>query len=213
MDLAGLRSAYARRRYEVFFWSLLATLAAVALRVPDLVVRGLFTMSVLATLEAGPTRRVLVALVATTGLVMIVLPGASVHLAGMSFLALLGVVITVLILRYALRAQVVGREHIFAGLSGYLLLGLVCGQLYWLMEQHAPGSLAVPAHAGTFSLPSGVYFSFATLTTVGYGDITPRTELARGLATIEAVTGQIYLAVFVARLIGRYVSRKSAGPP
>lgn len=212
MDLAGLRAAYQRRRYEAFFWSLLAALAALALRVPDPVVRILFSMSVLVTLEPGPTRRVMVALVVAAWLVMIVAPGASVDLAGMSFLALLGVVITVLILRYALRAKVVGREHIFAGLSGYLLLGLVCGQLCWLMEQHAPGSLAVPAHTGTFSLPDGVYFSFATLTTVGYGDITPRTELARGLATIEAVTGQIYFAVFVARLIGLYVSRKSAGP-
>ncbi|MFI5401770.1 MAG: potassium channel family protein [Planctomycetota bacterium] len=212
MDLAGLKAAYQRRRYEVFFWSLLATLAALALRVPDAVGRALFSTSVLVTLEAGPTRRVMVALVVAAWLVMLVAPGASVDLAGMSFLALLGVVITVLILRYALRAKVVGREHIFAGLSGYLLLGLICGQLYWLIEQHAPGSLAVPADTGTFSLPDGVYFSLATLTTVGYGDITPRTELARGLATIEAVTGQIYLAVFVARLIGLYVSRKSAGP-
>jgi voltage-gated potassium channel Kch len=56
------------------------------------------------------------------------------------------------------------------------------------------------------------YFGFATLTTVGYGDIVPRTEVARGVATLEAVAGQLYLAVLVARLISLHVSRKDPGP-
>lgn len=49
------------------------------------------------------------------------------------------------------------------------------------------------------------YFSFATLTTLGFGDILPRTPVARVLATLEAVTGQIYLTVLIARLVGLHI--------
>jgi voltage-gated potassium channel Kch len=49
------------------------------------------------------------------------------------------------------------------------------------------------------------YFSFSTLTTVGYGDIVPRSNAARTLAELEAITGQIYLAVLVARLVGLHI--------
>ena len=53
------------------------------------------------------------------------------------------------------------------------------------------------------------YFSFVTITTLGYGDITPLTNRASALALIEALIGQIYLVVLVAWLVGMYVSRKS----
>jgi len=53
------------------------------------------------------------------------------------------------------------------------------------------------------------YFSFITITTLGYGDITPVTDKATALALIEAVVGQIYLVVLVAWLVGMHVSRRS----
>jgi hypothetical protein len=53
------------------------------------------------------------------------------------------------------------------------------------------------------------YFSFVTITTLGYGDVAPVSNVARALAAAEAVTGQIYLAVLVAALVGAYVARKS----
>jgi voltage-gated potassium channel len=52
-----------------------------------------------------------------------------------------------------------------------------------------------------FSIGTAIYFSFVTLATLGYGDIVPRSEVARGVAIVEAVAGQLYLAVMVARLI------------
>ena len=211
MDLAGLRAAYQRHRYEVFFWSLLATMAALALRVPDPAVHAFFVASVFAALKAGPARRTIIALFVVTWLVRTAMPGTSVAAYSPLILGSIGIAVTVLVLRYALSAPVVGRDHVFAGLSGYLLLGLICGQLFWGMECHLPHSLVLPPD-DPFTIGDGVYFSFATLTTVGYGDIFPRTDLARGLATLEAVAGQMYLAVLVARLISLYVSRKSAGP-
>jgi hypothetical protein len=51
------------------------------------------------------------------------------------------------------------------------------------------------------------YFNFVTLTTVGYGDLTPLHPLVRRLATVEALLGQLYLAVLVARLVGLYIAQ------
>ena len=61
---------------------------------------------------------------------------------------------------------------------------------------------------GQFSLANGIYFSFVTLATLGYGDVVPQTEIARGLAILEAVSGQLYLAVMVARLVSLYVGER-----
>lgn len=58
-----------------------------------------------------------------------------------------------------------------------------------------------------------MYFSFVTLATLGYGDIVPRSDVARSLAIIEAVAGQLYLAVMVARLVSIYVSAPRATKP
>ena len=51
-----------------------------------------------------------------------------------------------------------------------------------------------------------MYFSFSTQTTLGYGDILPKSDLARGLAMVQGIIGQLYLAVMVARLVGLYAS-------
>jgi len=52
------------------------------------------------------------------------------------------------------------------------------------------------------------YFSFVTLTTLGYGDISPASETARNLAWIEAMTGQLYLAIFIAGLVGQHLAER-----
>jgi hypothetical protein len=57
------------------------------------------------------------------------------------------------------------------------------------------------------------YFSVSTLTTVGYGDVTPATGVTRGLANVEAIVGQFFLAVVVADLIGKRVGSQLAAPP
>jgi voltage-gated potassium channel Kch len=64
-----------------------------------------------------------------------------------------------------------------------------------------PGIFTSPTR---FSQASAIYFSFVTLATLGYGDITPRGDIARGIAIIEGVGGQLFLAVLVARLVSLY---------
>jgi voltage-gated potassium channel Kch len=107
--------------------------------------------------------------------------------------------------RHALRAGPVNAERIFAALDAYLLAGLIFGVCYWLLDQTQPASFG-PAE-NPLPLAHAIYFSFVTIATLGYGDIVPRSELARGLATLEAVSGQLYLAVLVARLVSLYAKQ------
>jgi voltage-gated potassium channel Kch len=110
-------------------------------------------------------------------------------------------------LRFAMRAKSVDAEHLYAALSAYLLAGIFFGVFYWVVEQIEPGAFTV---AGDFSRMSALYFSFVTLATLGYGDIVPRTDVARGLAIVEGVGGQLFLAVMVARLVSLYTRGKAA---
>jgi hypothetical protein len=215
LDLAASHEAYLRRRYEVLFWSLLFTLVATpvcaSLAIPQTVVQLFLAANLLAAiapLEKRTARRTVFALFGLLVLARLTIPAG--WLFGTTFVVgtLLGIFAAGAALRHAIGAPTVTREHVYAGLSAYLLAGLFCGHLYWVMEHHTPGSVAMPA-GGPLTLADGIYFSFATLTTVGYGDIVARTEVARGVATLEAVAGQLYLAVLVARLIGLYVSRKA----
>ena len=84
---------------------------------------------------------------------------------------------------------------------------------YWVLERTWSGSSAVPGEGSQshFSLVAAIYYSFVTLATLGYGDIVPRSEVVRGLAIMEAVAGQLYLAVLIARLVSLYVSGEGKG--
>jgi hypothetical protein len=101
-------------------------------------------------------------------------------------------------------------ERIEAALATYLLLGFIWSQAYAILHLVEPGAFrfpeeAVPVDPRSLVLASQhrfLYFSFVTLTTLGYGDITPVMPLARSLAVLEAVAGQLFLAVTIARLVG-----------
>ena len=95
-----------------------------------------------------------------------------------------------------------------AAVCGYLLLGLGWALVFSTLEHVSPGSFGDPLgtgaqnHAVLAGMPHLIYFSFTTLTTLGYGDVVPTSTLARSLSTLEAVLGQLYLALLVARLVG-----------
>ncbi len=102
----------------------------------------------------------------------------------------------------------VDRERLAAALGLYLLLGLIFALLFTVIAELKPGSfhfaVARPAEFMARPLADMVYYSFVTLATLGYGDIVPLSPSARGLAILEAVVGQIYLVVVVARLVSLY---------
>jgi hypothetical protein len=122
--------------------------------------------------------------------------------------------ITVVILRHILRVQEVTFDTILGAICAYLVLGMVWTMAYSLIELFTPGSFL---HGGEsvalgFSGSEGpvvsnfIYYSFVTLTTLGYGDITPNSSPAAALSSLEAVTGQLYLAILIARFVGMYIA-------
>ena len=99
----------------------------------------------------------------------------------------------------------VNRDVILAAVSVYLLIGLSWAYLYEFLEMSSPQSFSCPApilHNDDFQ-----YYSFVTLATVGYGDIVPVTRPARALSVLEALTGQLYLAILISRLVGAHVAQ------
>jgi hypothetical protein len=115
----------------------------------------------------------------------------------------------IIILQIVFRSTEVTRETIFAAVVAYLLVALMWAFVYMILEFLIPGSFSFPEQGTWSGAQRFHYLSFVTITTLGYGDITPTTGMSSALALLEAVIGQIYLVVLVAWLVGTYVSRKS----
>jgi hypothetical protein len=106
-------------------------------------------------------------------------------------------------------------ERIFGALCAYIFIGLLFALVYAHMEHRQPGSfnasneaLLEASTAEADLMPTFIYYSFVTLTTLGYGDITPVAEHARTLAWFEALLGQLYLAVMVAGFVAVHISER-----
>jgi hypothetical protein len=110
------------------------------------------------------------------------------------------------ILGYALRGGRVDGEKVAAAVCVYLMIGVLWHNSYVLLDLLIPGSFNTAALSGGDLF----YFSFITLSTLGYGDITPVNGPAQALAYTEALIGQLYLTILVARLVGLYIA--NAGP-
>ena len=119
------------------------------------------------------------------------------HVAALAFL---GYVIGHL-LRFILKAPRVDHEVLCGSIAMYLMMGLLWTMAYVMLNQFDPGALAFAAPGQKMESFNAFYFSFVTLSTVGYGDITPISRGARMLAVMESVTGMLYVAVLVARLV------------
>jgi len=116
------------------------------------------------------------------------------------------------LLHFILCAPLVTVEVLCASIAAYLMLGLMWTVAYWLVDQLTPGgAFSFNTDRGVQSMNgfTGFYFSFITLSTVGYGDITPVSRAARWLAAMEAMTGLLYVAVLIARLVSLYSKAKS----
>jgi hypothetical protein len=158
-------------------------ITALALLIPSAVLNVLFTLR--------PELRIAVPALVFTILFL-----------GFTLVTLLGAV---------LRAETVTSDTIYGALSVYLLMAFVWGIAYLLIETLHPGSLSMdrarhPNHnADWFDC---MFYSFVTLTSLGYGDMVPVTAQSRSLSILEAVSGIMYVAVLVARLVGLYSTRK-----
>ena len=109
-----------------------------------------------------------------------------------------------LLLARVMRDGRINRNRIMGAIGSYLLIGIVFAQAYRLLAAFVDNAFAIGGVPATFAAIGAklVYYSFITLTSTGYGDITPLHPYARSLATMEALAGNLVLAVLVARLVG-----------
>jgi len=120
---------------------------------------------------------------------------------------------SVLIVKSLFSARTLTFDSILGAVCGYLFLGLAWAVLYSLIEGSRPGSFEIGPKLVTGGEPARplphvlTYYSFVTLTTVGYGDISPVSPATRTLAWMEAITGQFYLGVIVAGLVSVLVAK------
>lgn len=207
-------------KFQFSYWGLLATQLVMLIAAPALqgsaaaklatdVIFGLLLLFAVwsvshsrrATLSAGG-----IALVSFAGISMINLGHSNAALEAPTYwlaAGLLGYVAAV-ILRDVVRAPRVTSQTIVGAMCVYVLLGVAWGFLYSSVDALDPASFAnaLPGD-GTARF---VYFSMVTLTTLGYGDVTPLSSVARGLAVVEAIAGQVFLAVLMARLVGLHLT-------
>jgi voltage-gated potassium channel len=118
--------------------------------------------------------------------------------------------VVVQLLRFVFRAPRVNFEVLCAGISTYLLLGLLWTFAYLLVGQCDPTAFAFStgtATSPTMTRFTAYYFSFVTLSTVGYGDVIPVSKAARELAVLEAITGTLFIAVLISRLVALHITQ------
>ncbi len=124
------------------------------------------------------------------------------------------------ILKFIFSGERITFDMICASLCVYVLLGVLWAIVYSLLEIANPGSFALSLVApdeavsirfGGERTVIAIYYSFVTLTTLGYGDIVPSSSSARMFAIVEAITGQLYLVVLVARLVALHIIHTSGG--
>jgi voltage-gated potassium channel len=171
-------------------------------------------MSSLYLVATGPKQLIIGALLAipTLGLNwtrgLLELPG-QLYIINLLHLVFFGYVVIVM-LRYIFSTQRVTLDMIFAALCTYLIIGLAWMFIYSCIELRLPGSFSsITANNYQTQLHDFLYYSFVTLSTLGYGDVTPLNDFAKSWAIIEAVIGQFYLAVVLARLVGLQISARN----
>jgi hypothetical protein len=119
------------------------------------------------------------------------------------------------ILNHVLHSDRVDAETIYGAVCVYFLAAALWALVFVIVEALAPGSFNLPVAlalvpGGRVDISPFMYYSLVTITTLGYGDITPMTEIARVLAVLEAVLGQLFLVIVVARFVGLYTSHEFA---
>jgi len=116
------------------------------------------------------------------------------------------VIVVKLIIQIA-RSKKASASVIFESINGYLMLGLLFTSWIAIAMQYDTGSFAFQVENPT--VVDYIYFTFVTMTTLGYGDVTPQLPFARSISILISTSGQIYIAVIIAMLVGKYASAGS----
>ncbi len=138
----------------------------------------------------------------------LIVPGQALAITDTSLAILSILVLTGMVLTQVFRQGPITFHRIQGAIAAYLLLGLAWANAYELIEIARPGALHFPEGGGPSPIRL-VYFSFVTLSTVGYGDITPIHPAARSLAIAEALVGQLFPAILIGRLVSMEITSRS----
>jgi hypothetical protein len=115
-----------------------------------------------------------------------------------------------LAIRQVVRSGPINANRVIGVICIYLLLGLIWSLFYVLINMFIPDSFSIQIGGSPFEQAQPfLYYSFVTLTTLGYGDISPLGETARAMSTIEAILGQFYIAILVAGAVATFIARKN----
>ena len=117
----------------------------------------------------------------------------------------------IVLLAFILNNTRVTHNVIYAALIGYLIMGLMWASIYSLIDTITPGSFKALQSSIDNPRLIYLYFSYVTLTTLGYGDISPLTAPAYSFSILEAIIGQIYLTVLIARLVAMHITHSDRG--
>jgi len=208
-------------RYGLLLLLLIATYLLSASSLSSLAAElqtGLFAIVVLLVLSTARTRR----WVSRLAVIVVVAGSAAAVAAALThtragegaadiWKALMLLLTAVLIVRRVLAKSAITVQSIYGALSAYLIIGLMFAAWYAAIGRLGSGPFFAnhqPASTQTYQ-----YFSFTTLTTLGYGDFTAAGSNGRALAVIEALTGQVFLATLVARLVAGFRSPAERQPP
>jgi voltage-gated potassium channel Kch len=109
----------------------------------------------------------------------------------------------VFVFKSILMSDEVDLDTVISAISGYILVGMIFGILFYTLEALNPGNFSGGAELTYYEI---MYFSFVTMSTLGYGDILPITEAARALVIITTLFGQFYMAIIVGIIVGKFIS-------
>ena len=128
------------------------------------------------------------------------------------FLFIFFLYLTIRLIRQVVRSTKVTKNTLYGALTGYLLIGIMGASIASTIERLVPGSFALSVQTNDYAtqLQLFLYYSFITLSTLGYGDITTLTPAAQSLSIALSLMGQIYLTVLLAILVGKYISNQES---
>lgn len=116
---------------------------------------------------------------------------------------------TVVMISQIVISKTVTPKVIVETISGYLLIGVVLVFLNSMMVWVNPAAISLSQENATSELSNIIYYSFITVTTIGYGDIVPVSQLAKSLSILFGIIGQLYLTIIIALIIGKFLSSKN----
>ena len=203
------------QRCLLLFWALIALLVALPFLAETphgQVILAVVNVIVLLTAVAAVGRTWLSFFIA----VIMILPalvfrflalesGLSGHLAlTWGFSAAFYIFVLANLLHYVLRRDLMTSDKLYGAVAAYILVAILWANLHGMTQYFYPGAYVLGGTPQAFGMPELIYFSFTTLATVGYGDITPALIQSRYLTVLEMIVGVMFVAILIARLTGVY---------